>query len=292
MNNKEKAIQLYENRHYILKELRTRTQKDVAEEFGVLRTTLRRACKRWEQEGYELFEFKEKFAAKPILLDKQGTREFYYWLGILVTDGNLFRGIRKGKYIDKTYSKITLAMTDEDVVRNFATFCDYEGRKVSVREASNPKHKDTYVYVQILPEEEADYLESLGLTPNKSKTLKVADHLLTSPDFLRGVVEGDGHFFVRDRGSKGYDYQLGIATGSEAFANQLVDTLQRLFSDGKINPDRRRDSITYRVYTNKKQTLIDALTLIYKDAPENLRMERKYQKAMEIIRNYDFVMSP
>lgn len=291
MNRKEKALHLYQNKDYILKELRTRTQQDVADEFGVFRTTLRRACKRWEQEGYELFNT-EKSAAKPILMGRQDTPEYYYWLGILATDGNLFRSTRKGKFIDSNYSRITLALTDEDVVQKFATFCDYPARTISVRRGAKDTHKDTYIYAQIISEEEADYLESLGITPNKSKTLQVSDYLLHNPNFLRGVIDGDGHFHIRDRGSKGYDYQLGISTGSEAFANQIVDTFQRLFSDGKINPDRRRDSITYRVYTNKKQTLIDALTLIYKDAPENLRMERKYQKAMEIIRNYDFVMSP
>lgn len=55
MSKEDKSRILYENREYIINELKTRLQKDVAKEFGVSRTTLYRAVKRWSDPDYELF---------------------------------------------------------------------------------------------------------------------------------------------------------------------------------------------------------------------------------------------
>lgn len=278
MSKEDKSRILYENREYIINELKTRLQKDVAKEFGVSRTTLYRAVKRWSDPDYELFSA-EKTGPKPIFFSEpENTREYFYWLGILATDGNLYRSTHKGKYTSRPVSRVTLALTDKDVVEKFAAFCNNPSRNITIKKHNNPNWKDSYIYAQLIPEEEADHLESVvGKT---KKSLCVPDSFLSNSDFMRGVIDGDGHFYVRNRGTKkGNDYQIGLSTGSEAFAHQVLDTFQRLFSDGAVI----KRGNTYRVYTNKKQTLYDALELFYRDAPEHIRMERTYENAMRIL---------
>lgn len=305
MTQREKTQLLEENKRYILEEIKNRrkTRIELADELGVNRRSLYRAIKRWEEgrEPYKQYTPEEErqrlslglpvvyvptpSPKPPVFMHRPDTRETLYWLGMLATDGNLFRKENRRKYTVSNISKITLALTDKDVIEKFASYCDNPSTNITVKKHDNPNWNDLYIYSLLISEEEANWLESLGITPNKSKTMKVSDKLMDSRDFLRGVIDGDGHFYIRDRGKKGKEHQIGISTGSEYFANQVVNTFQRLFSDGKVNQDKRG---TYRVYTNKKQTLYDALTYLYSDAPENLRMERKYENAMRILNEATF----
>jgi DNA-binding transcriptional regulator WhiA len=176
--------------------------------------------------------------------------EVQYWLGLLSADGNLST---------KGY-RINLSLQEKDlyIVEAFKSFLQsnnkiqtYYGKYITPVYSLNVKNKDIHTF-----------LTSLGITPNKSKTLEVNFPITWS--FIKGVIDGDG--YVRKNGL------IEIATASEKFAKQLLD----FFNTYKIKT-------TKSVYNNIHIVRISALKdcyFIYTKLYENKTtfMTRKYER--------------
>lgn len=297
MNNKEKSKMLYENKEFIINAIKNKAESksSLADKFGVSRQAISRCYTRWTEEPYrQHHEHRDhkpkKSAAKNILMGKEDTDDYFYWLGMLATDGNIHRWTYEGKFVTTPHSRVSLKMTDLDVVEKFKSFCDIPTVNINVQSRS-PGRKDVYGYTVNVSEEEADYLGTLGIVPNKTKRLIVRNDLVDNIHFLRGVIDGDGYFGYESKGGGHKRLVVGVATGSEAFAIQLTEAFIRLFGNAKYTIDARGGT-TYRVKVVNKEPALSLLSTLYENAPPHIRMERKHQKAMEIIRNYDFVMSP
>lgn len=121
----------------------------------------------------------------------EGDEKSDYWLGFLAADGNL----------NKSSNAITLHQKDLNVLKDYISFLGYSLRiHKGIRSASLVTFSNEEVY---------QYLESQGLTPNKSKTLSLRR---MNRHILRGIFDGDGSV----------KKQCKITTGSKMLVGQIV----------------------------------------------------------------------
>jgi hypothetical protein len=109
--------------------------------------------------------------------------EFAYAIGLIVTDGCL-----SGSKI------INLTSKDKEQIQKFL-YCLQVSYKIG-RKSSGSEGKKKYFVVQIGDVLFCRFLNSIGITPHKSKTIgvvKLPD--LYFYDFLRGHFDGDGTFY-------------------------------------------------------------------------------------------------
>lgn len=110
--------------------------------------------------------------------------EFAYVIGLIATDGNLAKDQRH----------MNLTSKDKQLADLFMK-CLGIKTKVTMKGSGTVKEKK-YYFVQFGDVNFYKFLLSIGLTPNKSKTLgsvEVPDRYFF--DFLRGLFDGDGSFY-------------------------------------------------------------------------------------------------
>ncbi|PIT92750.1 MAG: hypothetical protein COU08_00800 [Candidatus Harrisonbacteria bacterium CG10_big_fil_rev_8_21_14_0_10_42_17] len=133
---------------------------------------------------------------------------FAYVIGLLATDGCLSKN---GRHIDFT-SK------DKEQVETFKQ-CLGLSSKIG-RKKSDSNEAKKYFRIQFSDVLFHRWLVSIGLTPNKSKTiseLKIPDKYFF--DFLRGCFDGDGSMYAYwdPRWHSSYVFYLQIASASPFF---------------------------------------------------------------------------
>ena len=142
--------------------------------------------------------------------------ELAYVVGLIAADG----------YLDRDYNCVGVKSTDLELIQLYCRCLHIDG-KVRIQISDHPRYKLQYGIKFSDPKYRA-FLESIGLTPAKSKTmgaLVVPDEVFS--DFLRGYMDGDGSWYVCHRHSKEYLYAQ-FASGSPAFLEWLNETVQRL----------------------------------------------------------------
>lgn len=192
--------------------------------------------------------------------------EVQYWLGWLATDGNISR-----------YS-IKLNLTDKSIIENFAKFCGL----THINEYRPKKLTESIMYrVQFSNKNIAEYLINLGITRNKSETLKL-NIPITWP-LLLGIIEGDGWIHKHKNKDR---ITIGICSISEIFILQIKEFLeqQNIFYclSKRLNNGGRENSKLFILTINRKVDL-----KIMKDKLYNVSfniLERK----KEVLDNFDF----
>jgi hypothetical protein len=110
--------------------------------------------------------------------------EFAYAIGLLVTDGCIY----------SNYKTINLTSKDEEQIENFKRCLDISNKAIMKRGSFvNGKR---YFHLQIGDVKFCAFLDGIGITPHKTKTIGIVD----IPDeyffdFLRGHHDGDGTFY-------------------------------------------------------------------------------------------------
>lgn len=160
---------------------------------------------------------------------KKWSPEMAYVLGFFTADGNMIRNNR-GAHFMAFYS------TDFSLIEKVGNLLK-SNHKISVKNKSkvNPLWRDCY-QLQIGSKEIFNDLINLGMTPNKSLTIKmptVPNEFLNH--FLRGYFDGDGHVSVstyqkKDRNNK----STGIITGFTSGSKNFLEGLMRILKKGKI----------------------------------------------------------
>src|SRR4030042_2015323 len=110
--------------------------------------------------------------------------EFAYAIGLLVTDGCLYKNGKTFAFVSK----------DKDLVETFKD-CLSLDNEIKLKKSSFTGKKDCF-YIQFSNTKLYKYLLSIGVMPNKSKIIgevKIPGRYFF--DFLRGHFDGDGSCF-------------------------------------------------------------------------------------------------
>lgn len=191
-------------------------------------------------------------------------KEVQYWLGWLASDGCV-----SGNRIT-----ISLQRKDRDVLEKF---CMFLNNKINIFDGIYHKYKDfEYSKVSFRDTNTANFLNSIGITPNKSKTLEL--NIPLTWDFVRGFFEGDGSFNMHQNRPR-----VQFTCASIKFTNQLKDFLlsNNIFS--VITKTDKGNSSYYSISINRKADAILFMENIYSTA--SVFMNRKYYNARAIRNN-------
>lgn len=191
-------------------------------------------------------------------------KEVQYWLGWLASDGCV-----TGNRII-----ISLQRQDRDVLEKFCLFLK---NKISIFDGIYHKYKDfEYSRVSFRDTNTVNFLNSIGITSNKSKTLKI--NIPLNWDFVRGFFEGDGHFGIHQNRPR-----IQFTCASKEFINQLKDFLSSNDIFSVITKIDRKNSSYYSLSINRKKDAILFMDNIYLTA--SIFMNRKYYNARAIRNN-------
>jgi hypothetical protein len=182
----------------------------------------------------------------------QWSPEFAYCIGLITSDGNLSKDGRHINFTSKDKQLIDI-FVDSLKIKN----------KISMKGSGTIKEKNIF-FVQFGDVNFYRFLQGIGLTPNKSKTLgqiQVPDKYFF--DFLRGHFDGDGTF-----------YSVFISASKEHILWLQEKIKRRLGIEGHIT--KSGSQVCYQLKYAKSDSH-KLLPKIYSHG-NNLCLSRKYLK--------------
>lgn len=203
------------------------------------------------------------------------TANFAYAIGLITTDGNLSKDKRHIIFVSKDLNQVKLLLK----IFN-------KQNKISLKTGGYTKER-IYHYTQIGDVKLYKFFESIGLSPNKSKTIgELKIPVKYFADFLRGHFDGDGciYSFWDKRWKKSFLVNLSFVSASEKHIIWLQEKILKQF---KIN-----GTISYpgkgikRLNFAKKNTLKLLGKMYYKkNLPCLIRKSFKIKQILGIIEN-------
>lgn len=146
--------------------------------------------------------------------------ELAYVVGLIATDG----------YLDSEKSEVCFTSTDGQLIDLYCQALHVDSIHVGVTE--NRDRKPCF-RVRLNDHDYRRFLENIGLTPAKSKTLgalQIPDDFFR--DFLRGVLDGDGSWYIQKSWLGRYQYlKVELVSASYSFIewiNHKISTLAGL----------------------------------------------------------------
>ena len=186
------------------------------------------------------------------------TPESAYWLGLIASDGGIYRN----------EIKVTLHDNDRQLLVSLAEFLETDA---PIRPYYNESKRASALH--ITSASMAADLQRWGIGPAKSLTLEVAPDLAAEPAFWRGVVDGDGCIYLAHR--HGVEVQV-------AGSCRLMHQLAAFVTESGI-------ARTRAVQTRGRIALVSLFGrtaqrfLIATYGPRGPRMERKAKLAVEAL---------
>src|SRR3989344_463704 len=188
-----------------------------------------------------------------------------YVIGLITTDGSLSKD---GRHIN-------LTSKDLEQIQTFAKILNLTN-KIGVKSSSyNPQGR--YYQIQMGSVRFYRFLQKVGLTPNKTKTLgelKIPDRYFA--DFLRGHLDGDGctysYWDLRWRSS--FMLYTTFVSASIVHTKWLKDKINQIYRiEGKIKFSGR--STYHLVYAKKASIKLLGILYYSNEVP---CLKRKYSK--------------
>jgi hypothetical protein len=214
------------------------------------------------------------------------TPDALYWIGFLGGDGCVSGkriSLRLASVDHGHIEKFRAALGSSTTVKTGITKPNYIGTKLV-----GPKG---YSYIHIRSKKLADSLAAYGITPRKSRTLRLSDDIAQSKDVYRGLLDADGHIAVRHTKAcapgtlactkYGYkartDVRLSLL-GSEFVIQQFKDNVQSVEPAVNNKICRRGNIFSFEVGGERAKRLVGHF---YEGATTFL--DRKMSTAQEIM---------
>lgn len=179
-------------------------------------------------------------------------------MGYICADGNIAKD---------PINRINIASNKDPEHLN--KYINFLGNTVPLKKYFNKKYEVWEYTVNFCNKEIKDYLISLGITPVKSKTLKV--NFPITWDFFRGVFDGDG--CVREINKKYIKTSISveIATASPYFLEQIIKflTIEGIYFTYRKNVN------TYIVTVCRSESIKKLHSLMYSDSSVSLDRKRE-----------------
>lgn len=196
-----------------------------------------------------------------------------YIYGLLITDGSLYLTTRnRGKVILEVSEK------DEDIIQKLYNVIPNSGIHERVRNTNFKNNYKTKIFTNHR-KEFRDKLISFGF-PKSDKTQNASIPIVEYDEysFWRGVIDGDGSIgFTK---SKNCEPFISLVTKSESLKEEFLKFLNRELNINKKVNRNKRDKV-YNI-TIKNEDAVELAKKLYLDLENDLYINRKYTKAVEI----------
>lgn len=201
------------------------------------------------------------------------TRDLAYVVGLIVTDGSLSKDGRHIVFVSK----------DLDQIETFARILNLNN-KIAIKKSSyNPLGR--YYSIQFGNVKLYRFLLTIGLTPNKTKTigtLLIPDKVF--PDFLRGHLDGDGctYSYWDKRWESSFMLYTAFVSASKNHLEWIREQIISLYGiNGRITYHRK----SYFQLRYAKTSSLSLLKILYSGSkiPYLARKRFKIQEALDII---------
>lgn len=260
---KEDEIKIieYYNNHY-------ESITSVAKQFGLNYITVQRILSRNNVE----------LKSKTMIFNKNLNEHYFenidneekaYLLGLLITDGNVYKPENHGQ------DQISIASNDKELVDLFA-------EKIGLSKKVNNDGRGSWqvcVKSNIMSKD----LEKYGVVPRKSFITKfpnINDELY--PHLIRGIIDGDGNIsFYPRKNSNAHHKSIRIFSGSVEFLEDLHEFLKNKLTLGDITMENYKTSSANVLSYKRNDDMIKILNYIYKDS--NYYLQRKKEASDNII---------
>ena len=226
---------------------------EIAKELNTYNTTIRRILLK---EGLTpRTQSQERAVVKTNPFIDLNDQQVQYWLGYIAADGNISKAPRNRVNVSTNL--------DPDHLNKYIKFIGYP---IKLLKYLNKKYQVWEYSVNFANKEVRDYLVELGLTPNKSLTLKL--NFPITWHFLRGLFDGDG--CVRKCGND--NVSLDLISASIDFINQI----QEFLILHNILCLIRKHRNLYYITINKREYINLIYHLMYDDS--SISLDRKREK--------------
>ena len=199
--------------------------------------------------------------------------DLWYVVGLIATDGCISSD---GRHVDITSAE----RQHLEMVRRILSLETAIGKK-----KNGSQTPTSYYRIQIGSRSLVQFLTAVGVTPRKSLTigpLDVSDDAF--PDFLRGVIDGDGSIRTWVHPGNGIrQWSLKISTASPRFAVWLQSSIEARFHvKGALH--RTAAGRIYPIYEVKYGKLAMKIILRACYYPGSAALDRKRDLALECLR--------
>jgi len=190
--------------------------------------------------------------------------ELYWVVGLVLSDGSIS---------DPSYNYfVRIAMCDQDVIEKIKNITNHRGNIWQGRPKGELR-KNCYT-IGFFGKKVWDFFTSLGMDNNKSYTAKlpiISNKFM--PSLIRGVFDGDGSLITQ----KNY-YPTAEICGTEAVIKAIASNFDLHHTIYRCN---NKTSFTI-FYTGKRA--LKFLEYIYQDSTPSTRMDRKYNKYLDVLK--------
>lgn len=191
-----------------------KSQMQLARDLGTYNTTIRRILLRNGLIMRPQQEVKTILKGNPFLENSEASN---YFLGYIASDGNL---VNRNKAKPNSYAITLNTNIDPQMLERYREWLDIPNK---LRKVWNKRYSVWEYSVGFSSKLIWEYLVSIGITPQKSNTLKF--NIPLNRDIIRGIFDGDGCVSISNKGKKVTGCRFSIATNSSDFALQLKEAL-------------------------------------------------------------------
>jgi len=245
----------------------------IASRWGVHATTIGCVLKKSK---IKMRKQTPKYTYNPHAFDEL-TPECEYWLGILMTDGCIYKE-------KKSYClQLKLSEIDKEHLEKFKTFLGSnhklhldKARKNCQGYTSKPLYA-IHIYLQ---DHTLEKLSEYGIVPRKTLIANSPDDLFESRDFLRGCIDGDGSLYIHSTQNMP---RIGFTSGSKRFIEKMNEKFNSI-ADSKTNVRKERGNKYTIRYGGKSAYKI--IRFVYENAPDHIVLDRKKARAEEILKRF------
>lgn len=239
------------------------TFAQIGEAFGLTERQVNYRTKGWGLDYSKKKLLDHEFFSKD-------TKAAYYWAGFLAADG----------WIEGDRNRIGLALKSED-----------RPHLEKFKQAVSSNHdicafmNDTAYRIRFNSEQMvADLQEKFNIIPAKTMVYKMPyfeeNYLML--EFLRGYIEGDGHFQKTNSGK----VAVHLCSANKDFLAEFKDICSLLINreinqEINLNVNPKGQVFTIRLNLDDSKELIH---LLYKNSTQATRLDRKYKVASLVIR--------
>lgn len=254
---------------YLKNNYKNMTYKEISYSIGRTEAATKRMAERLglRKGRYYKYRYNRNF------FEKIDSEEKAYWLGFISADGCI---ANNGN--DNLRMKLTLSRRDRSHLEKLNRSMD---SNIKIRDRVVNLNGRRYHSSEVVVHSKkicSDLIE-LGVVENKTRVIKmpnISKEYIN--DYLRGLIDGDGSFYIAKRsGTDNYRYSIDITGASLVLFEQIKEVLHTNDIKSHIYV-KRKDN--WKLTIHSRSDILKLIDYLYKDS--TIYLDRKYHSAMNM----------